>query len=59
MMMYEISDHRLAELMSHRENYKKDNKFTKPRNFDTERNYDEYMFFLKATDDELLERYGK
>ena len=59
MLTHEIGGYNLSELMCYREKYIKNKIETNPPDFSTEINRKEYTAFLKATDEELLERYGK
>ena len=58
MLLHEIDGYKLAELLKYRDMYTKENCTRGPTKTFHEDNYDEYMFFLSATDEELLERYG-
>lgn len=58
MLTYEIGGYNISELMYYREKYIKYKVETHPRDFDIKDNK-EYTFFLNATDEELLERYGR
>ena len=58
-LTHEIGEYLVQELMCYRENYKKVKVVTTPKNFNMERYRKEYTAFLEATDDELVEWYGK
>jgi len=58
MLLHEIDGYKLAELVKYRKIYIETQKAYGPTRTFHEDNYDEYNFFLSATDEQLLERYS-